>query len=111
MTQRIRYIDYNYRDNSKISLSSYQSEKTGAKYRIIIDLGDRSQFHIRNERSKEFIHSSPLYKNLNVTKRNARRKLEALGVVLTRESRDRNFGKCEKGYNQQQWEEENLKAN
>lgn len=97
---RIKYIDHKFRENSKISLRSYTSEKTGAKYRIVLDLNEMKYF-IRNERTKEFVFKSKDYTNMNVLKRNARAELERFGVNLNRESRDRSFGLCKQGYNQQ----------
>lgn len=96
---RIKYIDHKYKENHKISTKSYTSKRTGAKYRTILNLEDM-QCYIRNERTKEFVYRSKVYTNLNVLKRTARAKLEALGVELKREVRDRQFGKCTKGYNQ-----------
>lgn len=96
---RIRYIDHKFRDNSKISLRAYTSESTGAKYRIVLDLTEM-QYFIRNERTKEFVFKSKNYTNMNVLKRNARSELERFGVNLDREVRDRSFGLCGKGYNQ-----------
>jgi hypothetical protein len=102
---RIRYNEHPSRDNCKISLNSYTSLKTGAKYRILLDLNEM-KFMIRNERDKELKFTSKQYKNLNVLKRTARKKLEDFGVSLGRESRDRMFGRCEKGYTQKQFEKE-----
>jgi len=97
--QRIKYIDHKYKDNHKISTRVYTSNKTSAKYRPVLNLTDMV-YYIRNERSKEYIFKSESYTNLNVLKRNARAKLEYLGVVLKTESRDRTFGLCKMGYSQ-----------
>lgn len=96
---RIRYEKHPTRENSLISLNDYVSERTNARYKIVLDL-DKMIFGIRNERSKEFIFVSKPYTNLNVLKRTARSKLESLGIKLSRESRDRTFGVVEKGYTQ-----------
>jgi len=96
---RIKYIDHKYKENHKISTKSYTSQRNGAKYRTVLNLDDM-QYYIRNERTKEYIYKSKNYTNLNVLKRTARAKLESLGVILKREIRDRQFGKCPKGYNQ-----------
>lgn len=99
-SQRIRYIDHKYKENHKISLNSYISKSTGARYRIILNLEDM-EFYIRNERTKQYIKKSKTsYTNMNVLKRNARRALESMGVTLDTESRSRTFGRCNKGYNQ-----------
>ena len=100
---RIKYIEHKHRDNSLISGSSYTSKSTGAKYRIVLDLNDM-QYFIRNERTKEFVFKSKKYGNMNVLKRNARAELERFGVQLKRESRDRSFGRCDKGYTQEEHE-------
>lgn len=96
---RIRYKDHPTRDNCLISIKDYVSQSNGARYKILLDLGNM-KFMIRNERSKEFSFTSKEYKNLNVLKRTARARLEKFGVRLDRESRWRTFGRCEKGYNQ-----------
>ena len=96
---RIKYIDHKFKKNHKITSKQFTSQKTGAKYRIVLNL-DGMEYYIRNERTKEFIYKSKSYTNLNVLKRTARSKLEKLGVSLKREIRDRAFGQCAKGYNQ-----------
>lgn len=103
---RIRYKDHNTRENCLLTINAYVSKKTGARYRIVLDLNEM-QFHIRNERSKEFVFSSKQYGNMNVLKRNARSKLESFGVDLSRESRDRTFGLCDKGHTQYKEERNN----
>lgn len=105
---RIRYVKHPTREECFLSLNQYTSQKTGAKYKIVLDKGNM-KFMIRNERSKEFIFTSKEYKNLHVIKRTARKKLENLGVSLGRESRDRQFGLCDKGFTQSKFEEENDK--
>lgn len=96
---RIRYKDHPTRDNCKISINEYISQRTGARYKVVLDF-DEMMFSIRNERTKEFIFKSKKYGNLNVLKRNARSKLGDLGVKVGRESRDRTFGICSKNWNQ-----------
>ena len=97
---RIKYIDHKYKDGCKISAKAYTSQSTGAKYRTILNL-DEMEFYIRNERTKEFIFKSDKYTNMNVLKRNARAKLEKLGVNLGKEVRNRTFGRCPEGYTQE----------
>lgn len=96
---RIRYKKHPTRDNCTVTINSYVSKHTGARYKIVLDL-EEMEYGIRNERNKEFIYKSKKYTNLNVLKRNARSKLESLGIDLSRESRDRTFGLCEKGHSQ-----------
>ncbi len=103
--ERIKYKNHDYRDNHKISVKVYKSQSTGASYRIILNLTDM-EYYIRSERTKKFIFKSRSYTNLNVLKRTARSKLEYYGVRLKMESRNRTFGRCQSGYTQDQWEEE-----
>ena len=107
---RIRYKDHPTRDNCKISINEYISQRTGARYKIVLDF-DEMMFSIRNERTKEFIFKSKKYGNLNVLKRNARSKLGDLGVKVGRESRDRCFGLCEKDFTQEKWRKLNREKN
>ena len=101
---RIKYIDHKFKKNHKITSKQFTSQKTGAKYRIVLNL-DGMEYYIRNERTKEFIYKSKPYTNLHVLKRLARGKLEKLGVVLKREIRNRTFGICEKNYCQEKHEQ------
>lgn len=96
---RIRYISHDSKEDCLISLNTYTSKSTGARYRVILNIKDM-WFGIRNERNKEFSFKSKSYGNMNVLKRNARSKLESLGVELLREIRWRTFGLCEKGHTQ-----------
>jgi len=105
MGQRIRYTPQKDRDNTVISVQAFISQKTGAKYRIVLDFNE-NVFKIRNERTKEFVVKSSPYKNNHVLKSKARERLTTLGVVLTRESRWRTFGLCEKGYTQKKHTED-----
>lgn len=103
---RIRYKDHPTRENCVISINDFVSKKTGARYRVILDFNENN-FSIRNERNKEFVFKSKNYGNLNVLRRNARAKLKDLGVAVGRESRNRCFGRCEKGFSQEKWRKEN----
>lgn len=104
---RIKYIDYEYRENSVISVQKFYSTSYKCYYRVILDF-ENMQFYIRNELKKEFTKKSKKYGNLNVLKRNARKSLESLGVDLKKESRWRTFGVCEKGMTQDKWAKENI---
>lgn len=98
--KRIKYMDYDFRgEGYKISVKSFMSQRTGANYKIILNLNEM-EYYIRNERSKEKIKTSRKHKNMNVMKREAREDLESLGVVLGKEIRSRSFGLCELGYSQ-----------
>lgn len=103
MSERIRYKDQKDRDNCKISVQAFVSQKTGAKYKVVLDLNEMV-YKIRNERTKQFVVKSKSYGNMNVLKDRARKHLEELGVQLDRESRDRTFGLCKKGYTQKEHE-------
>lgn len=103
MGDRIRYENHPTKEQNKISVKNYKSEKTGAVYRIVLDLKEMV-YKIRNERTKEFAVKSKSYGNMNVLKRNARAHLVKLGVNLSTESRWRTFGICSKGYNQKKHE-------
>lgn len=96
---RIRYKDHPTRENCVISINDYVSQKSGARYRVVLDYNEIN-FAIRNERTKEFVFKSKNYGNLNVLRRNARAKLKDLGVYVGRESRNRTFGICEKNWTQ-----------
>jgi hypothetical protein len=102
---RIRYKEHPTKEDCVVSINEYVSKRTGARYRIVIDYKAMT-FAVRNERSKEFIFKSKQYGNKNVLRRNARAKLADLGVEVGRESRNRCFGRCEKGFNQSKWLEE-----
>lgn len=102
---RIRYQKQQYRENTVISVQVFTSQKTGAKYRVILDLSEMV-YKIRNERTKKFVVKSKAYGHINVLKRTARAHLEKLGVHLNRESRDRTFGVVKAGMTQKKWEEE-----
>ena len=71
---------------------------------MILDLKN-NLYMIRNERTKEFIKKGgEEINNLNVLKRTARKELASLGVQMSRESRDRTFGRVPKGMTQKKWE-------
>ena len=107
MSERIRYEKYDNRENHVISCQEFVSKSTGARYKIILDL-DNNLYMVRNERTKTFVKKGgENINNLNVLKRTARKELETLGVQLQRESRDRTFGKVQKGMTQKKWEELN----
>jgi len=103
MSARIRYQAQKNRENTVISVQVFTSQRTGAKYRVVLDYNE-NVYKIRNERTKEFVIKSSPYSNINVMKNKVRESLEKLGVVLRRETRDRTFGKCEKGYSQKEHE-------
>ena len=103
--QRIKYKDH-VKDGMLISRRTFISTTTGASYKVVLDLNEM-KYKIRNERTKVFSVISKEYGNLNVLKRTARAHLEKLGVQLKRESRQRTFGRCNKGYTQADWERDN----
>ncbi len=103
---RIRYQAQRGKKNTVISIQEFVSDSTGAKYRIVLDYTEMV-FKIRNERIKEFVFKSKAYGNLHVLKRNARNKLKDFGVPVHKESRDRTFGRCDKGHSQDKEESNN----
>lgn len=107
MSNRIRYQKHEHREDCLISVNVFQSQKNGANYRVVLDLKEM-KYYIRNERIKVFIAKSKSYGNMNVLKRNARKRLQELGVNLgKKEVRNRTFGICEKGMTQDKWEKDN----
>lgn len=99
MTTRIRYKET--KDSGIYeSVKVFQSQSTGANYKVFIDLNEKS-YRIRNELSKTntTIRVGGIT-NLNFLKKAAKKSLEKLGVRFVDESRDRTFGLCDKGYNQ-----------
>lgn len=104
MGNRIRYKKHT-KENEMISQQIFVSQSRGARYRVVLDLKECA-YKIRNERTKEFVVKSKTYGSSTVLKRVARKHLEKLGVVLSKESRDRTFGVVAKGYTQKKHEEE-----
>ncbi len=104
MSKRIRYKQHPTRPECKISIQAFTSKGTGAKYRIVIN-EEEDTFHIRNEKSKEFVFNSEKQVSKVSLKYNARKKLQKFGVPLSRESRDRTFGLCKEGYSQKEHED------
>lgn len=100
MSDRIRY---KVRKDGKLeSIKTYVSKTNGARYKVILDLKNM-RFAAKNIRKQKFIAPKEQnYTNLNVLKRVARKYLEYLGVSLVSEVRNRNFGRCEKGYSQRE---------
>jgi len=113
MNLRIRYTNHKYKENHRISMRAFTSASTGAKYRIILNLEDPNamEYYVRNERTKEFVFKSGKYTNENVLKRAARAKLSKFGVPTGKESRERSFGVCPKGFTQEEWERQELYGN
>lgn len=91
-------------------MRAFTSASTGAKYRVILNLSnpDALEYYIRNERNKELVYKSGQYTNENVLKRAARERLGKFGVPTGKESRQRSFGRCPKGYSQEEWERQEL---
>ncbi len=96
MKQRIRYIK---KDNKIISKNEVIN-KHGSRYIVIIEL-DTMTYTIRNAASYRNYTGGENINNMNVLKRTIKKHLEHLGVEFETESRNRTFGVCEKGFNQQ----------
>lgn len=95
-------IYYNQLPNKiKESNTTFKSESTGATYKVRLDFNDFS-YTIKNVGSGHLIKPdcSGVH-NENYLKRKAKAHLERLGVRLGREIRNRSFGRCEKGHNQE----------
>jgi hypothetical protein len=104
MATRIRYKET---ANSGI-FESVQvfTNKQGIKYRVRIDTNEMV-YAIINVKRGNLIKGGDAINNLNFLKQAARARLESLGVELTRASRDRTFGLCEKGKTQDKHEKDN----
>lgn len=106
MSSRIRYQEK--KPNYYVSKKTFRSSKTGAEYRVHLDT-DEMLFKIQNMRDLRFVISGGKnINNLNVLKRTAKKRLELLGVEFNSEYRNRTFGRCSKGYNQEKHEEQNV---
>jgi len=82
MNERIRYTELKHKENHVISIREFISKKTGARYKVILDL-ENLLYMIRNERTKTFIKKGgDNINNLNVLKRTARKELASLGVEM-----------------------------
>jgi hypothetical protein len=99
--KRIRYKESNQKGWLE-SIRVLVSLKTNAKYKVFINPEER-KYKIKNINSEKIIHRGETG-NLNVLKRTVRRKLSILGVDLSIETRDRTFGRCEKGMTQEKHE-------
>lgn len=106
MANRIYYKPHDYRENVLESTRIYVSRRTGARYIIRLDLNNMI-YEVKNMNTQIIYRGGDSINNLNVLKRSARARLESLGVVLGTETRNRSFGLCSKGYNQQKHLEEN----
>lgn len=95
--QRIRYKK---QGDSLISVNDIISQKTGAKYSVVIDLIN-CNYVIKNVLSLRKYEGGQNINNMNVLKRTIKKHLEALGCVFDGEKRRRTFGKCPKGWNQE----------
>lgn len=99
MSARIAYTEP---DENGIceSVHNYVSKRTGAIYSIKIDIKN-VKYVISNVHSRHNYTSSDKIKNLNVLKRNIKKRLIGMGVEFESEKRRRTFGICPKGYNQE----------
>jgi hypothetical protein len=105
MSKRIRY-DKTREEGKLVSKHTYISKKTGAKYKVFLDVNEKT-YKIKNIGSERITKSGgENINNLNVLKRTVKRELEQLGVSFEVEIRDREFGRCEKGYTQAKHEEQ-----
>lgn len=96
MRQRIRYVK---KENQLISKHEIISTR-GSRYMIYIDLVNRN-YIIRNMVSSRNYEGGENINNMNVLKRTIKAHLEHLGCEFEKESRQRVFGLCPKGWSQQ----------
>ena len=97
---RIRYKDLG---NGKYESTRTFKSKRGIRYKVRLDTNNMT-YAIKNLNSEHLLKGGENLNNLNVLKQAARERLEGLGVELGTESRDRTFGRCEKGYTQEKHE-------
>lgn len=100
MAQRIRYNEEKpgiYR-----SRKIFTSSSTGAKYKVLLDTNEMI-FKIQNMNSQEFVYvGGQNITNMNVLKRTAKNTLEKkFKVLFDEEVRNRTYGLCERGWNQE----------
>ena len=101
--KRIRYKKTN-KENIVVSNKILTSTRTGAEYLIYLDLENVS-YKIKNINSENVHRGGENINNLNVLKRSVKSRLERMGVSFEDEERDRTFGRCSKGYSQNQHEQ------
>ena len=94
---RIRYVK---KENKLVSLKEVVSQRTGAKYRVYIDL-DSMTYMLRNSQTLRKYEGGTNINNLNVLKRTVKKHLEQLGCKFGKENRNRTFGLVPKGYSQE----------
>ena len=99
MASRIRYNPHPTRTNVVESSQIYVSARTGAQYLVRLDF-NTMEYEIKNINSEVIYRPKKSVNNTNVLKRNAKKRLEDLGVDFNSEDRNRTFGVCEKGYTQ-----------
>jgi len=99
MRERIKYKPMKNKENVVESIKSFVSERTGAVYKVRLDLNNMI-YGIKNLNSEQIFYGGENINNYIVLARTARKHLERLGVKLGKESRMRTFGRCEKGYSQ-----------
>lgn len=97
MSKRIRYQKSS--DNVLSSIRTFISDKTGAEYRVFIHL-DKVEYIIQNIKDQRNYYGGENVNNMNVLKRNIKKRLEGMGVSFDTEYRERTFGLCEKGHTQ-----------
>tara|TARA_R100001086_G_scaffold249746_1_gene190683 strand:- start:1504 stop:1821 length:318 start_codon:yes stop_codon:yes gene_type:complete len=98
--ERIRY-DKTDEKNIVVSKRLFISSINGAQYKVYLNIEDKT-FTIRNIGSCRIVKTGgDNINNLNVLKRRAKSELKKLGVSFEEETRDRTFGRCQKGYTQE----------
>ena len=98
--KRIRYIQSDRGENIVESTKILVSETTGARYKVYLDLENRT-YAIKNIHSERLLKGGENINNMNVLKRTVKKRLSSMGVNFDNEVRDRSFGRCPKGYSQE----------
>jgi hypothetical protein len=100
MSSRISYTDP---DENGIcySVREFTSKKSGAIYTVKLDIKNK-KYTIIHKESRHYYAGPDNINNLNVLKRNVKKRLINMGVDFEPERRDRTFGLCKKGYNQEE---------
>jgi len=99
MSTRIRYKETKEPGVVR-SVREFTNEK-GTTYYVKLNLQEKTYEILYRENNQPVKKGGEKINNLNVLKRNVKKDLSKLGVKFDADIRDRSFGICEKGYNQE----------
>lgn len=99
MATRITYKEMRNRPGVLESVKKFVSSRTGAAYLVRINTNDMT-YEIKNIKTEVIYRGGENISNLNHLKKAAKQRLAGMGVVFNQEDRNRSFGLCTKGYNQ-----------